>query len=173
MDCSPPGFSVHGISQARIPECCHALFQGIFLCWRQALAGGFFTTAPPVIFSGWNKVSMPQKIKFLHETERKRLMKAYWERNFYAFLPLHSMNIVHFASWRCPTALILIHISCLILLWLEFAWTARSALPTKRESHLSKLFFLEFTPVPSFSLSPFTFTLLSAQPCPSLFKKLH
>ena len=28
MDCSPPGFSVHGISQARIP--CHFLLQGIF-----------------------------------------------------------------------------------------------------------------------------------------------
>ena len=32
MDCSPPGFSVHGISQARILEWgCHFLLQGIFL----------------------------------------------------------------------------------------------------------------------------------------------
>ena len=32
MDCSPPGFSVHGISQARILELgCHFLLQGIFL----------------------------------------------------------------------------------------------------------------------------------------------
>ena len=30
MDCSPPGSSVHGISQARILEC-HFLLQGIFL----------------------------------------------------------------------------------------------------------------------------------------------
>jgi len=40
MDCSLPGFSVHGISQARILDChallqgwhegCHALLQGIF-----------------------------------------------------------------------------------------------------------------------------------------------
>ena len=31
MDCSPPGSSVHGISQARVREwCCHALLQGIF-----------------------------------------------------------------------------------------------------------------------------------------------
>ena len=31
IDCSPPGFSVHGISQARILEVgCHFLFQGIF-----------------------------------------------------------------------------------------------------------------------------------------------
>ena len=121
MDCSPPGSSLHGDSPGNNTEVgCHALLQGIFLCW-QALAGGFFTTALPVIISGWNKVSMPQKIKFLHKTERKRLMRAYWERNFYAFLRLHSMNIVHFASWRCPTALIIIHISCPILLWLEFA----------------------------------------------------
>ena len=31
MDCSPPGFFVHGISQARILECVAILFQGIFL----------------------------------------------------------------------------------------------------------------------------------------------
>ena len=30
MDCSLPGPSVHGILQARILECCHALLQGIF-----------------------------------------------------------------------------------------------------------------------------------------------
>ena len=31
MDCSLPGSSVHGILQARVLECCHALLQGIFL----------------------------------------------------------------------------------------------------------------------------------------------
>ena len=33
MDYSPPGSSVHEISQGRIPEgkCCHSLLQGIFL----------------------------------------------------------------------------------------------------------------------------------------------
>ena len=31
MDCSLPASSVHGILQARTLECCHALFQGIFL----------------------------------------------------------------------------------------------------------------------------------------------
>ena len=30
MDCSPPGSSVHGILQARIPLGCHFLLQGIF-----------------------------------------------------------------------------------------------------------------------------------------------
>ena len=30
MDCSPPGSSVHAISQARIVEYCHFLLQGIF-----------------------------------------------------------------------------------------------------------------------------------------------
>ena len=31
MDCSPPGSSVHGISQARVREwCCHALLQWFF-----------------------------------------------------------------------------------------------------------------------------------------------
>ena len=35
MDCSPPGSSVHGIFQARIPESgCHFLLQGIFLTQR-------------------------------------------------------------------------------------------------------------------------------------------
>ena len=28
MDCRPTGFSIHGISQARILECCHFLLQG-------------------------------------------------------------------------------------------------------------------------------------------------
>ena len=30
MDYCPPGFSVHGISQAKILVCCHILLQGIF-----------------------------------------------------------------------------------------------------------------------------------------------
>ena len=30
MDCSPPGSSVHGISQSTVLECCHFLLQGIF-----------------------------------------------------------------------------------------------------------------------------------------------
>ena len=52
MDCSPPGSSVHSISQARILELsCHFLLQGIFLTQGSnlvspALAGGFFTTEP-------------------------------------------------------------------------------------------------------------------------------
>ena len=32
VDCNPQGSSVHGIFQARMPECvCHFLLQGIFL----------------------------------------------------------------------------------------------------------------------------------------------
>ena len=48
MDCSPPGFSVHGIPQARILEysCC-SLLQGIFLTQGSnpvsCSTGGFFT----------------------------------------------------------------------------------------------------------------------------------
>jgi len=50
MDCSPPGFSVYGILQARIMEWSHFL-QGIFPTQGlnlhlSALAGGFFTTEP-------------------------------------------------------------------------------------------------------------------------------
>ena len=29
-DCSPPGSSIHEILQARIPECCRSLLQGLF-----------------------------------------------------------------------------------------------------------------------------------------------
>ena len=56
MDCSPPGSSVHGISQARITEVvCHFLLQENFLTqgaklhllhW-QALACRFFISEPP------------------------------------------------------------------------------------------------------------------------------
>ena len=52
MDCSPPGFSVHGISQARILEWVAISFSrgspnpGIEPT-SSALAGRFFTTEPP------------------------------------------------------------------------------------------------------------------------------
>ena len=49
MDCSPPGFSVHGISQARILELVAISFsKGFFQPMDQthisSYAGGFFTT---------------------------------------------------------------------------------------------------------------------------------
>ena len=56
MGCSPPGFSVHGILQARrVMWVCHALLQGIFLTqglnpcllYPLALAVAFFTTSAP------------------------------------------------------------------------------------------------------------------------------
>ena len=52
MDCSLPGFCVHGISQARILECIVIAFSrdlpdpGIESV-SPGLAGGFFTTEPP------------------------------------------------------------------------------------------------------------------------------
>ena len=54
MDCSPPGSSIHGISQARQRVSCHFLLQGfpdpgielIFFAYP-ALGGGFFTSEPP------------------------------------------------------------------------------------------------------------------------------
>ena len=52
MDCSPPGSSVHGIFQARIPERV-AVFSPEFLPnpeiepMSPVLAGRFFTTEPP------------------------------------------------------------------------------------------------------------------------------
>ena len=47
MDCSLPGSSVHGISQARILEwVAISLPQGIFPTMSLALAGGFFPTDP-------------------------------------------------------------------------------------------------------------------------------
>ena len=56
MDCSPPGSSVHGISQARIlelgtpfptPENLPDLGIEPEFLGSPALAGGFFTTTPP------------------------------------------------------------------------------------------------------------------------------
>jgi len=52
MDCSPPGFSAHGISQARIVEWVAISFSR-YLPYpgikptSPALTGGFFTTEPP------------------------------------------------------------------------------------------------------------------------------
>ena len=53
MDCSPPGFSVHGDSSGKNTEVgCHILLQGIFPTqglnpglMSPALAAGFFTTS--------------------------------------------------------------------------------------------------------------------------------
>jgi len=52
LDYSPPGFSVHGISQARILEWVAMPFSRGFpdpgiQPVSPALAGGFFTTVPP------------------------------------------------------------------------------------------------------------------------------
>ena len=54
MDCSPPGSSVHGISQAKLLEQVAISFSrgssqpGVeTVSWSLALAGGFFTTVPP------------------------------------------------------------------------------------------------------------------------------
>ena len=51
IDFSPPGFSVHGISQASILEWAAILLQGIFLTQVEpvspAFVGGFSTTEPP------------------------------------------------------------------------------------------------------------------------------
>ena len=52
MNCSPPGSSVHGISQARILNwVCHFLLRGSSWprdrTWVSCLTGGFFSTGPP------------------------------------------------------------------------------------------------------------------------------
>ena len=61
MDFSPPGSSVHAISQATILEWAAISFpQGIFSpeglnLVPPALAGGFFTTEPPLLGTGFYK----------------------------------------------------------------------------------------------------------------------
>ena len=55
MDCSPPGSSVHGISQARIPEWVSIFFSRgsswhrdwSSISYASCIAGGFFTAEPP------------------------------------------------------------------------------------------------------------------------------
>ena len=52
MDCTPPGFSVHGISQARVLEWVAISFSGGYFSPRDgtqppALAGGLLSTQPP------------------------------------------------------------------------------------------------------------------------------
>ena len=52
VDCSPPGFCVHGVSQARILKWFAFLLQGDLHDpeiepTTPAFAGGFFTTKPP------------------------------------------------------------------------------------------------------------------------------
>ena len=55
MDCSPPGFSVHGIFQARTRQWvavsyfrgCSGLRDKTHISCAPALVGGFFTTATP------------------------------------------------------------------------------------------------------------------------------
>ena len=52
MDCSPPGFSVHGILQTRLLQWVEFPLPGDLPDpeiepGSPALAGGFFTTAPP------------------------------------------------------------------------------------------------------------------------------
>ena len=61
MDCSPPGSSVHGISQARILEwVAISFYRGSSQQRKQthvpALAGGFLTTEPPGKPIKWDKL---------------------------------------------------------------------------------------------------------------------
>ena len=78
MDCSPPGSSVHGISQARILEWGVISFSGgpalpkdqTRVSCISCLAGIFFTTEPPgkpwQIFAGWTDVGTRQVQKNNH-----------------------------------------------------------------------------------------------------------
>ena len=62
MDCSPPGFFVHVILQARIAVGCHSLLQGIFLAQGSNSWVSHIDSEPP-----WKLLSM-NKLFLLFET---------------------------------------------------------------------------------------------------------
>ena len=83
MDCSLPGFSIHGIFQARILELgCHFLLQGIFPTqgWNPeplmspGLAGRFFTTSAP-----WEAHCASFTSSFIPPVLRQILQQLYQE----------------------------------------------------------------------------------------------
>ena len=69
MDCSPPGFSVHGIFQARVLEWGAIAFSAGWLCWGLAMCLAMLGagsgqqwgpgTPPPMI---WTKLEVTQEI---------------------------------------------------------------------------------------------------------------
>ena len=78
MDCSPPGCSVHGVSQARIleqvaisssREYSDLEIEPMSLADSPALVSRFFTTEPPINIFTWSTVSLDMlffKIYFIY-----------------------------------------------------------------------------------------------------------
>ena len=92
MDCSLPGCSVHGISQARIVEWV-AIFFSRESSWPRnqthvsCLAGGFFTTEPPgkpSTIKSWTNIKKRGRIKCTGtcRLEMENGIKQAYERGF-------------------------------------------------------------------------------------------
>ena len=93
MDCSLPGSSVNGISQARIWEWAISSSRGSFQPWNwttsPALAGGFFTTEPPGkhLLSKFCRVYPPWHCWHLKLAHLCSGVNSVWEMD--CFLPYH------------------------------------------------------------------------------------
>ena len=94
MDCSPPGYSVYGILQTRIPECVAMPFSRGSSQPRDQTrvsysAGGFFTTEPPgkpltaVLPSG-----KTQDIQGKRCRGKEKKSQGYWATDYRQCLPL-------------------------------------------------------------------------------------
>ena len=92
MDCSPPGSSVHGISQARILKWVSISFSGHLLTQGSALADGFFTTEPP----GKPSSALSSRIK-TQNCSKPKLLKPGWAALFavLAYQLLHHQSQLH------------------------------------------------------------------------------
>ena len=88
MYCSLPGFSVHGISQAKILEWVSiSLLQGIFLTWE----GRYFTTEPP---------RMPSRVWQIYEDLKDVIFVIKKHRSMHTHLDTHTYKTT--VSQMCP-----------------------------------------------------------------------
>ena len=116
MDCSLPGFSVHGISQARILESVATSFfrgssrprDGACITASSALAGRFFTTVPP----GKPQISLPSK-SVCGEPAIIQL-----------FLPLCTLVIEGHWEWTGGSVLMMVQLR----FWIHYAFLTSLAL---------------------------------------------
>ena len=109
MDCSPLGFSVHGILQARRGQSCHALPQGIFPTqgsnWHLtslAVAGRFFISAlgSPRFATPTNKILLiiPQ-VKLIRKKNIIVAITVGCYHTISLLLPSENRNICNSTAW--------------------------------------------------------------------------
>ena len=135
MDCSPPGFSVHGILQARILEWVAISFSRVSSWPRDwtrvsCIAGWFFTTEPPGSYFS----DLVEKCVEVWASAARSVDKIKWHDLWWGFVT-HLIVIIT-KKMTPPKALSELQISCVVLAdkWVEAGSVSKHCLLGYSES---------------------------------------